>query len=263
MDPRDLDARLAEARRITAEAAALARHHFQHLHALEVEAKGRQDFVSAADREVEALLEARLARAFPGEGFLGEEGGRRGGTQAIWVCDPIDGTTNFLRGLPLFGVSLAFVADGRTQLGIIEAPATGETYSARRGGGAFIGDARARVRPCAGMERALVGLGFNLRQDRAAFMSRLERLFDAGAEFRRLGSATMGLASVVAGRLDAFWQLHLSSWDVLAGLILVEEAGGVAFDFLSGDALERGGPVLAAAPEIASELAEILLPRRA
>ena len=258
MDARDLDARLAEARQITGAAAALARRHFEHLHRLETETKGLQDYVSAADREVEALLRERVARAFPGEGFLGEEGGLEGGTEALWVADPIDGTTNFLRGLPLFGVSLAFVQGGVTQLGIIEEPAAHATYAARRGGGATRNDAPVRVRACAGLERAVVGLGFNLRQDRDTFMACLTRLFDAGAEFRRLGSATMGLAYVAAGRLDAFWQLHLSAWDVLAGLLLVEEAGGVASDFLAADGLLRGNPVLAAGPQIASELADIV-----
>lgn len=258
MERRDLDARLKEAKKITLEAARLARHHFEHLHRLEVEAKGLQDFVSAADREVEALLFGRLAEAFPGEGFLGEEGGLRGDPSAIWVCDPIDGTTNFLRGSALFGVSVAFVAEGQTQVGIIEEPAAHRTYAATRGGGAELNGAPLRVRPCPSLERALIGLGFNLRQDRAAFMGAIERLFDAGAEFRRLGSASMGLASVAAGRLDAFWQLHLSSWDVLAGLLLVEEAGGVAFEFLAQDGLLNGNPVLATAPEIATDLASIL-----
>lgn len=253
--PAELDRRLAEAKRISGLAARRAREYFDSPKRLEVSLKGQQDWVSEADRAVEALVKEELRRSFPGEGFLGEEGGLEGDTSAIWVCDPIDGTTNFVRGMPAFAVTLAFVAEGRTQLGVTEEPAFGRTYAARRGGGAFCGEARLRVAAPASVDQAVIGLGFSLRRDRPRFLSSLDAIFDLGVEFRRIGSAAICLAYVASGHLDGFWQVHLNSWDVLSGLLLVEEAGGLCSDFLAQDGLTRGNPVLAGAGAVLSALA--------
>lgn len=254
--------RALEARRLAAEAAAreagrIARGHFARLDELQVEEKGSQDFVSAADREVEACLKHELDRAFPGEGFLGEETGGEP-VEPLWVVDPIDGTTNFLRGIPMFAISIAFVADGRCQVGVLYEPATDRMFAATADGPATLNGRRLALRRCDSLDRAIVAFGYSERSGREPFLDRFPRVLRAHAEFRRFGAATIGLASVAAGQTDAFFQLHLSPWDVLAGLLVVERAGGVTKDFLAEDGLRRGNVTFASAPGIAAPLAALL-----
>lgn len=253
-----LEARTREARRITKKASLLALDFFESPQRHQAELKGHQDWVTAADRAVEAMIQEELLKSFAGEAFLGEEGGQTGDADGVWVCDPIDGTQNFMRGLPTFGITLAFVADAQTQLGITEEPCFSRCYWAQRGGGAFVNEQPLRVRPEATLERAVLGLGYNSKRDRAQFLRSLGAIFDLGAEFRRIGSAAICLAYVASGRLDAFWQMHLQSWDVISGLLLVQEAGGLACDFLAQDGLTRGNPVLAGAPGVIEALSEAL-----
>ncbi len=256
MLPADLDARALAALQVAQTAAELAKTQFLQLTRRGVEKKGLQDYVTAADKEIEELIQTALCARFPQDGFLGEESGGRA-AEHIWVVDPIDGTSNFLRGIPLFGVSIAFVADGQTQVGVIAEPMRGLIYSAQRGRGAYANGQRLQVGAPIGFEEAIVGVGFNLRQDRQRFFKFLEALFARGGEFRRLGAASIALTQVAQGGLDAFWQGHLASWDVLAGLLLVEEAGGVSCDFLKNDGLTQGGPVLACVPTLAAALGEL------
>lgn len=253
-----LDARTQEARRITRQASKLALQFFEAPERLEAQLKGHQDWVTKADRAVEAFVQEQLQLSFPGESFLGEESGKSGSQDAVWVCDPIDGTQNFMRGIPIFGITLSFVSEGRTLVGVTEEPAFNRTYWARRGGGAFLDDTPLKVRPETTLNDAVLGLGYNANRDPADFLKYLTRLFELGAEFRRIGSAAICLAYVASGKLDAFWQMHLKSWDVISGLLLVQEAGGLACDFLSQDGLTSGNPVLAGAPGVISQLSEAL-----
>jgi myo-inositol-1(or 4)-monophosphatase len=211
--------------------------------------------VTAADREVETLIRTRVAERFAGDTVLGEEGGGDV-SDNVWVVDPIDGTTNFMRGLPEFGVSIAFVSGGRTELGVIYAPALDALYAARRGGGATKNEQAIHVRSDATFDTAVVTVGFDIKEGTAGFLERLSAILEGGAAFRRFGSASIGLASVAAGHVDAFWQMGLSAWDVLAGLLLVEEAGGAVCDFARDGLLGRK-PTLAAAPGIADRLSAI------
>jgi myo-inositol-1(or 4)-monophosphatase len=251
------DARRRTAETIARRAGEVARRHFRDLGALEVETKGRQDYVSRADREVEQVIREALAREFPGEGFLGEETGGEI-AEPMWVVDPIDGTTNFLRGIPMFAISMAWVAEGRTQVGVVYEPATDKMYSATSDGPATLDGRPLSVRPCPGLEEAIVAFGYSERSGREPFLERFPRVLRAHAEFRRLGAATIGLVSVAAGQTDAFFQLHLSPWDVLAGLLIVERAGGVTKDFLARDGLRKGNVTFCAAPGIAEDLAQLL-----
>lgn len=253
----ELEHRRIIAERIAREAGEVALSHFRRLDELEVEVKGRQDYVSEADRTVETCIREALAEAFPGEGFLGEETGGEV-EQPMWVVDPIDGTTNFLRGLPLFGVSIAFVRDGQTQVGVVYEPALDQMFSATRTGPATLNARTISVRPCDRLDRAIVAFGYSERSGMEPFLERFPRVIRAHAEFRRLGAATVGLASVAAGQTDAFFQMHLSPWDVLAGLLVVERAGGVVKDFLAQDGLRRGNVTFCATPGIAVELAALL-----
>ena len=245
--------RAREAERIVRSAGQLARHHFARTGDLRVERKGLQDYVSAADREVEALIKTELASTFPGEGFLGEESG---GVieEPIWVTDPIDGTTNFLRAIPLYGISLAFVRDGRTEVGVIYLPELDELYSATIASPTLRNGQPTAVRSTSELDEALVILGYNVNRPEDGFLSGVERLSQAKCEFRRFGSATLALCMVASGRADAFWQPFLQPWDALAGLLLVEQSGGCANDFLADDGLRAGSPVLATSKAIADKL---------
>ena len=246
----DLDARWAFAQSLAAEAGALALEWFERRDELTVEFKGPQDRVSAADRAVETLVRERVAKAFPSDGVFGEEQGGVA-TDALWVVDPIDGTTNFLRGLPHYCVAIAFVHAGRCELGIINAPTSRETFAARAGHGATMNGKRIKVSSQSRIEEALLGWGSSRKNPIAQDLAALGSLIAAGAEYRRLGSAAINLCQVACGRLDSFYEARLASWDALAGLLIVREAGGVTNDFLADDGLTKGNLVLAACrPEI-------------
>ena len=247
--PDDIERRFHAARAIACEAGSLARRHYENRAGLAREVKGVQDVVSAADREVEDLIVARLAEAFPGDSFLAEESGG-GGAERVWVIDPIDGTANFLRGIPSWSVSIAYVADGEIEIGIVGDPVADELFAARRGHGATRNGTSIRVSGCADLTSATVGLGFSYRRPVADYITVLRRLLEAHCEYRRMGSAAIGLAYVADGRFDGYWEAHCNSWDVLAGLLLVREAGGWVNNFLAGDGLARGNVVQACTPEL-------------
>jgi myo-inositol-1(or 4)-monophosphatase len=240
----ELDARLEWCLTVAAEAGALAQSYFERREQLVIEHKGPQDLVSAADRDVETLIRARFAERFPSDGMLGEEQG--GATaQSLWVVDPIDGTTNFLHGLPHWGISIAFVRDGVCELGVVHAPVLRETFVARRGGGATCNGKPISASACTEMNRAVIGFGSSKKHALDLYLRRLSNVLSQGTEYRRLGSAALNLASVACGRIEGYFEQHLSSWDALAGLLLVTEAGGRCRPFLEGEALTKGNVVLA------------------
>lgn len=234
---------------------ALALGYFRALETLAVERKGMQDLVSRADREVEEVIRAALVAAFPDDGFLGEEGG---GAEAerLWVVDPIDGTLNFLRGLPCWCVVIAYVVGGRTELGVTYDPVHDELFTARRGRGAFKDGKPIRVSGGAEPGEAMVGVTFNFKQPPERYTRMLDRLVGHGFEHRRLGSTAVTLCYVADGRCDALATLDCSSWDVLAGLLLVEEAGGVATDYVRQHGLLGKGGVMASTPALAGLVEE-------
>ncbi len=242
----DLDARWAFAQSLADEAGALALHWFERRGELSIELKGGpQDLVSAADRAVETLVRQRVAERFPTDQVLGEEQGGATG-DALWVVDPIDGTTNFLRGLPHYCVAIAFVHEGKTQLGIVNAPTSREIFRARLGGGATLNGQPIHVAATERLDSALLGWGSSRRTPMEPNIAALTQLMKAGAEYRRLGSAAINLCQVACGRLDSFYEAKLASWDTLAGLLIVKEAGGFVNDFLANDGLTRGNATLAA-----------------
>lgn len=248
MNEAELEARLSAARAILREAGAVALRHFRAREALAIEAKGPQDLVSRADRESEATIRAHLAARFPNDAVLGEEGG---GVEAdrLWVIDPIDGTANFLKGLPYWCVALAFVADGATRLALTYDPVHDELFEARKGGGAKRDGQPVRVaaRPRA---QACVGFSHNFKTPAEPYLEAMRRLLEAGVDHRRMGSAALTLAHVADGRLDAAIAFRTNAWDVLGGLLLVEEAGGCVTPFLDGRRLLERRTVVAGAPEL-------------
>jgi myo-inositol-1(or 4)-monophosphatase len=208
---------------------------------LQVSMKGPADFVSAADRRAEEILLNELTKARPGYGFLGEEGGRREGDDKshCWIVDPLDGTTNFLHGIPQFSISIALEREGVIVAGVIYNPANEELFQSERGKGTFLNDQRLRVAARRQLSDSVVACGVPHigRGDLALFRAELAAVQAKVAGLRRFGSAALDLAWVAAGRFDAFWERDLSSWDMAAGILMVREAGGFATDLEGGDAI--------------------------
>ena len=229
---------------------------------LQVSLKGPANFVTAADRRAEEILHDELTRARPGYDFFGEEGGRRPGADKThtWIVDPLDGTSNFLHGIPQFAISIALEREGTIVAGLIYNPANDELFTAERGKGAFLNDQRLRVAARRRLVDAVVacGLPHHGRGDLSLFRKELAAIQDQVAGLRRFGAATLDLAWVAAGRFDAFWERDLSPWDMAAGLLLVREAGGFVTDLDDGDAMLAKGHVLAGNETMHRELLRLL-----
>jgi myo-inositol-1(or 4)-monophosphatase len=244
-------------------AGALAREFFAQRERLEVEHKGAQDLVSRADRAVEEFIRTRLAAAFPQDGFFGEETAQAfaGDSNHVWVVDPIDGTHNFLRGVRFYCVSIAYVENGRREIGVVYDAENDELFHAQRGLGAWVertgGDLRLQVADCGDLAKAFVGIGHNDRQPDPRVLALRHALMDAGVATRNLGAGALQLAYVAAGRLDAFMELSLNAWDAMAGLLLIEEAGGYIAPFPGPRGMTEPAPVLGSAKGIAPVLAKI------
>jgi myo-inositol-1(or 4)-monophosphatase len=221
---------------------------------LTVETKRRNDYVSDVDRQAEAAIIDTLRRAYPDHGILAEETGTTGPEEAEyrWIIDPLDGTTNFLHGIPHYAVSIALERRGRLELGVIYNPTNQELFTAERGGGAFLDNRRIRVSPRKGLEGALLGTGIPFRDDQnlERYLATLRALHGPIAGIRRPGSAALDLAWVACGRFDGFWEYGLHIWDMAAGVLLVREAGGVVIDNRGGDDFLASGNVICANPKL-------------
>jgi myo-inositol-1(or 4)-monophosphatase len=235
---------------------------FGEVEKLQVSLKGPANFVTAADQRAEEIVYQELARARPGYGFLGEEGGRREGADKThtWIVDPLDGTSNFLHGIPQFAVSIALEREATIVAGVIYNPANDELYTAERGKGAFLDDQRLRV---AGRQRLVdsvvaCGLPHHGKGDLALFRKEFAAVQDKVAGLRRFGAATLDLAWVAAGRLDAYWERDISPWDMAAGLLMVREAGGFVSDIDGGDAMLTKGHIVAGNETMQRELLRLL-----
>jgi myo-inositol-1(or 4)-monophosphatase len=259
----ELADRLEAARWIARAAGQLALDYFRNRDRLEIEVKGPSDYVTYADRDVENAIRRELASAFPGDTFLGEETASlfKGPVERCWVVDPIDGTHNFLRGMPYWNVSIGFVADGRTQVGVVYDPPGDALYSARRGAGAYCqgeeGEARIRAAATRQLAGSYVALGHHDRSFSPRYFDIRRRMMEAGIAMRNFGSAALQLAHVACGRLDGFIELELSQWDAVAGLLLVEEAGGYHAPFAPASPAAKAA-CIACAPGIGAELAALV-----
>jgi myo-inositol-1(or 4)-monophosphatase len=235
---------------------------FGEIEHLQVSMKGPANFVSAADRRAEQILHEDLVQARPGYGFLGEEGGRREGADKThtWIVDPLDGTTNFLHGIPQFAISIALEREGTIVAGLIYNPATEEMFMAERGKGAFLNDKRLRVAARQRLIEAVIAcaLPHHGRGDLALFRKEFQVVQEKVAGLRRFGAAALDLAWVAAGRLDGFWERDLSPWDMAAGVLLVREAGGFVSDGDGGDAMLSKGHIVAGNETMHRELLRLL-----
>ena len=229
---------------------------------LQVSLKGPANFVTAADRRVEAMLHEELCKARPGYGFLGEEGGRQEGTDKTntWIVDPLDGTTNFLHGIPQFAISIGLEREGTIVAGLVYNPANDDLFTAERGKGAFLNDRRLRVASRRRLDDAVIacGLPHYGRGDLEVGRKELAAVQEQVAGLRRFGSAALDLAWIAAGRLDGYWERNLSPWDMAAGLLLVREAGGFVTDLDGGDAVFGTGHIVAGNEAIHSALLRVL-----
>ena len=216
---------------------------------LQVSMKGPGDYVSQADRKAEDILFAELSKARPGYAFLMEERGLVEGDddQHRWIVDPLDGTTNFLHGIPIFSISIALERQGQLVAAVIYNPAMDELYTAERGGGAFMNDRRLRVAGRSKLTDCVIGCGVPHlgRGQHGNFLVELRNVMAEVSGVRRLGSAALDLAYVAAGRMDGFWETGLSAWDIAAGLLLIREAGGFVSDMDGGQDMLDNGSVVA------------------
>ncbi len=252
-DPMQL--RLLAAQAVAREAGALARRRFFDA-SFEVGFKGPHDYLTEVDGETEELIAARLHAAFPRDGFIGEETTGRPAPEGgvVWVVDPIDGTANFARGIPHFCVSIACVLEGAIEVGVIYDPVCDELFTARRGGGAFLNGAPIKPSDATSLANSSVEVGWNLRAGASKYIDLLRRVALWGASPFRTGSGALGVAYVAAGRRDGYVEHHINAWDCLAAILLVTEAGGYASDFLAGDGLTKGNPLIACAPGLKEAL---------
>jgi myo-inositol-1(or 4)-monophosphatase len=235
---------------------------FGEVEKLQVSMKGPANFVSAADRKAEQVLREELLAARPGYCFLGEEGGRSEGPDRThtWIVDPLDGTTNFLHGIPQFSISIALEREGVVVAGLVYNPVSDEMFTAERGKGAFLNETRLRVANRQRLSDAVVACGLPHlgRGDLALFRAEFERVQEKVAGLRRFGSAALDLAFVAAGRFDIYWERNLSPWDMAAGLLLVREAGGYVTDCDGQDAIFTKGHIAAGNDTLHRELLKLL-----
>jgi myo-inositol-1(or 4)-monophosphatase len=241
----DLEERFAAGAAVIAEAGTIARGFFDRRRDLQVELKCAQDLVSIADREVEHAIAQELRARFPEDAILGEEHGLQGSGRAVWLVDPIDGTTNFVRGIAYWCVSIGLLVDGVPTLGFVYDPMQDELFTARRGGSAHCNGRimrASRAEPAHGR----VSIGFTIRQPIERLVAVARGLVAEGCEFGRYGSAALSLAYVADGRLEGFWAPDVQSWDVCAGLVLCGEAGAVVDPFFTGKNPHATGPCLVA-----------------
>ncbi len=251
-----LDRRLAAATGIAAEAGRMALRMRPPPGAPVATLKGAQDWLTEADGAIEAFLSARLLDAFPEDGFQGEEEGKAREGRLRWVVDPIDGTANFARGAPRFCVSLGLIEDRVPLAGVIVAPALGETFAARKGGGATLNGHRIQAAATADMGRATVEVGWSPRRPNSTYYALVSGAMDKGAMTRAGGSGALGLADVAAGRLDAYVEMHINLWDVAGALAILAEAGASVSGFMSGDGPSHGAPIMAACPGLRDALVD-------
>lgn len=216
--------------------------------------KGPQDYLTAADGAVEKLVMGMIREAFPADGVLGEETGGSKDTRALWVIDPIDGTANFATGIAHFCISIAYVHEGREEIGAIYDPMRDELFLARRGAFATCNGRPMKVSATTEFARAQVELGWSSRRPIRSYTEIVERTVAAGASFRRAGSGALGIAYVADGRSDGYAEIHINSWDCLAGIVMVREAGGRTNDFLGAGGLDEGAPILCGNPAIYAPL---------
>lgn len=234
----------------------------EHIDRLNVQTKSENDFVTEVDKAAEQEIIRTIRKAYPNHGFLAEESGKQAGDEFVWIIDPLDGTTNYVHGFPQFAVSIALKHKQVLEQAVIYDPLRQELFTASRGRGAQLNDRRIRVTPRPGLKGALLGTGFPFKQQQhlEAYLAMFKALFPMTAGIRRAGAASLDLAYVAAGRLDGFWEIGLNPWDMAAGALLIEEAGGFVCDFSGSNEYLDTGNLVAANPKLLKPMLEKIQP---
>ncbi|MBI1395258.1 MAG: inositol monophosphatase [Betaproteobacteria bacterium] len=230
------------------------------LDALTVRHKSLNDLVSEVDRAAEEAIIDTLKSAYPDHAILAEESGASGDSEYTWIIDPLDGTTNFLHGFPVYCVSIALAQKGVLTHGVVFDPNRNDLYTASRGAGAFLNDRRIRVSKRDRLIDGLVATGFPFRMFKHtdAYVGMMKEFMQKTAGIRRPGAAALDLASVAAGRMDGFWEIGLSPWDMAAGALLVQEAGGLVGDLEGNEGYLAGGNIVAANPKLFPQMLDVI-----
>jgi myo-inositol-1(or 4)-monophosphatase len=229
---------------------------------LNVTTKQRNEFVTEVDREAEAVIIDTIRRAYPDHAILAEESGASGDQEFRWIIDPLDGTTNYLHGFPQFCVSIALEYRGRLDQAVVFDPLRQELFTASRGAGARLDERRIRVSRCAKLRDALLGTGFPFRgaYDLDTYLATFRALVPETVGVRRAGAAALDLAYVAAGRLDGFWEFGLERWDMAAGVLIIQEAGGLVTDPRGGEDYLASGDIVAGSPKVLREMLKHIRP---
>lgn len=230
---------------------------------IEVRSKARNEFVTQVDHLAEATIIDSIRERYPNHGFLAEESGAHAGDEFVWIIDPLDGTTNFVHGFPVFSVSIALRVRDQIEVAVVYDPCRQELFTATRGGGTQLDGRRVRVSSWPGLEGSLIGTGFPYRSNTSwlpSYMAMLRAVMENTAGVRRPGSAALDLCYVAAGRLDGFWEFGLNEWDIAAGILMIREAGGIVSSLTPGPDPLRTGNVLAGSPKVHDALHKLLTP---
>jgi myo-inositol-1(or 4)-monophosphatase len=233
------------------------------LSTLKVQSKSYNDFVSEVDQSAERAIIEILQEAYPDHGFLGEESGHdRSDAENVWIIDPLDGTTNFLHGFPQYSVSIALMSQGQLTQAVVYDPNRNDLFTATRGRGAFLNDKRIRVSNRAKLQDSIVGTGFPFRDFKHldTYLAMFKDMIKNTSGLRRPGSAALDLAYVAAGYFDGFWEIGLSKWDIAAGALLVQEAGGIVGDFEGNESWIETGNIVAGNPKILAQMLQLIAP---
>lgn len=234
--------------------------HFERVRDLPVSSKGRFDFVTEVDHQAEHAIIQLLRKIYPQHGILAEESGRHGNQdEFLWIIDPLDGTTNFIHGFPQFAVSIALQHRGKLDQAVVYDPIHNELFTASRGSGAQLDGRRIHVSRQTKLEGALIGTGFPYRalDNMDRYLEILRELMTKTAGIRRPGAASLDLAYVACGRLDGFWEFGLKPWDMAAGVLLIEEAGGLVSDMEGGNDYLRSGDIICGNPRVFGAMQDI------
>lgn len=248
------------------EASKLVVRAIEHLSDLKITEKSRNEFASEVDRRTEQYIIDTIRKTFPDHAILAEETGlnesKSGNKEYLWIIDPLDGTTNYLHGVPHFAVSIALKKKDRLEIGVIYDPIRQELFTAQRGSSARLNDKRIRVSQQKKLEGALLGTGFPYKpsQDLSAYLKTFKAVFPGTAGIRRTGAASLDLAYVAAGRFDGFWEFSLNPWDMAAGILLIKEAGGLVADFHGEEKYFDSGNLVAGTPKIFKAMLQAIQP---
>jgi myo-inositol-1(or 4)-monophosphatase len=237
--------------------------HLNQLHRLEITDKGRNEFVTEVDHRAEQAIVETIHDYYPDHAILAEERGRQGQHDFEWIIDPLDGTTNFIHGFPVFSVSIAVRHKNQLEHGVVYDPLRQEIFTATRGQGAQLDGRRIRVSQRHRLSDSLLATGFPYRHnqdDVDTYLRMLKAVMNESAGIRRPGSAALDLCYLAAGRVDGFWELGLNIWDIAAGALLIREAGGRISDFEGGDTYLENGSVVAGNPKIYVALSKLFTP---